>query len=722
MFAEAHLGIFHRIRLIYYMSTYYNASLVMITTNPLSSFVGKHGLVLFLVTCFASPLFFVGSVNAKSGPLFKENSCRLSPFNVNSSSSENVQPYLAGYMTTDYLSGNPGDDRAKAVRVTVSFKGTDKSTIQSDNILASGIAAQGPDQRNGTPFISPYIDWGYAFLMVLDGSEDQPYLQGFVYKCYEWGRLGSYPLNPFDPPVADLISSWTWSYPGILTVDSTVTLTMSWDSTQLNYRATIGRVEYSIHTYQPEQYESDYFMLGTCNRACGELPLPGTVKWFQFPGAWSYYNIGRTGWFSHVRYPSFRKEGETEWRSVSFAYSVDGPNSWMDNTMAWGAGTYEQVGAVCWRDHAYFYPTSGGNTLPPDTLLWAPPAGPIGTVYIRADGSIDPPSAPIQQNANTYTFSSDIYDRIVVEKSGIIIDGAGHTVQGDGTANGIDLSGLTSVVFKNMTIWRCDYGISVSSSDHIIVLGTTLTNNNDGIVLNDSSYNTICGNTITANDLEGIYLCYSASNTVSGNQVTANRLDGIYLYISFSNTVSGNQIGSDQFDGIYLYYSTINVITENNITNNENGISPYYSSNNRIFHNSFGNNINQVNPQACLDIWDDSYPSGGNHWSGYSGSDVFSGPFQNETGSDGIGDTPYRIDSSNRDNYPIMNPWAHKVGDVNFDGKVNVKDAYAVSRAYGTSLQGPNPMGRYYNPNCDLNNDYTIDVKDLFIVGKHYGT
>jgi len=689
-------------------------------TSPLDSFARKHGLVLFLITCFAAPSLFVGSVNAKSGPLFKENSCRLSPFNVNSSSSENAQPYLAGYMTTDYLSGHPEEDRAKAVRVTVSFRGTDKSTIQSDNLLASGIAAQGPDQRG--PPLYPWIDWGYALLLVLDGSEDQPYIEGMVYKCYEWGRHGGWPVNPLDPPVADLISCWAWSYPGVLTVYSTVTLTMSWDSAQLYYKAIIGGVEYLIHTYQPEEGESNYFMLGTCKRDWHGVPLGGTVKWFQFPGAWSYYNIGRTGWFSQLRYPSFRKEGESGWRSVSFAYSVDGPNSWMDNTMGWGVGIYEQVNAVSWRDHVCFYPTSGGNTLAPDTLLWAPPAEPIGTVHIRADGSIDPPSAPILENANTYTFSSDIYDRIVVEKSGIMIDGAGHTIQGDGTANGIDLSGLTSVVLKNMTILRCDHGISISSSDHIIVLGTTLTNNNDGIVLNDCSYSTIYRNTITANDLEGIHLYCSTSNTVSGNQVTANGLDGICLYSSSDNTVSGNQIGSSQFDGINIYNSMRNVVTENNIADNENGIRGYYCSVNKIFHNSFVNNINQVAPQGAWDIWDDSYPAGGNHWSDYSGSDVHSGPFQNETGSDGIGDSPYTIDSSNQDNYPIMNPWNHKIGDVNFDGRVNIKDIYTVSRAYGTTLKPPNPMGRYYNPICDLNNDNKIDVRDLYTVAQCYGT
>jgi hypothetical protein len=59
-------------------------------------------------------------------------------------------------------------------------------------------------------------------------------------------------------------------------------------------------------------------------------------------------------------------------------------------------------------------------------------------------------------------------------------------------------------------------------------------------------------------------------------------------------------------------------------------------------------------------MWDDGYPSGGNYWSDYRGVDLYSGPYQNETGSDGIGDTPYVIDENNVDHYPLMNPWTPK--------------------------------------------------------------
>ena len=82
-------------------------------------------------------------------------------------------------------------------------------------------------------------------------------------------------------------------------------------------------------------------------------------------------------------------------------------------------------------------------------------------------------------------------------------------------------------------------------------------------------------------------------------------------------------------------------------------------SGNMIFHNSFANNTaDQVGTAGSANIWDDGYPSGGNHWSNYNGTDFYSGPYQNETGSDGIGDTPYVMDANNLDNYPLMNSWS----------------------------------------------------------------
>jgi hypothetical protein len=90
------------------------------------------------------------------------------------------------------------------------------------------------------------------------------------------------------------------------------------------------------------------------------------------------------------------------------------------------------------------------------------------------------------------------------------------------------------------------------------------------------------------------------------------------------------------------------------VTNNGYGIVSVSSSDNTIIHNSLTNNPAQAYNEGSNNTWDESYPSGGNHWSDYNGTDTNSGPYQNETGSDGIGDSRYTIDTNNIDHYPLM--------------------------------------------------------------------
>ena len=63
------------------------------------------------------------------------------------------------------------------------------------------------------------------------------------------------------------------------------------------------------------------------------------------------------------------------------------------------------------------------------------PVKAIGTIYIRADGSIDPPTAPIQRDGDIYTLTGNINsdtDGIVIERNNMTLDGAGYTLQGTG--------------------------------------------------------------------------------------------------------------------------------------------------------------------------------------------------------------------------------------------------------------------------------------------------
>ncbi|UCH70867.1 MAG: hypothetical protein JSV29_02505, partial [Candidatus Bathyarchaeota archaeon] len=73
-----------------------------------------------------------------------------------------------------------------------------------------------------------------------------------------------------------------------------------------------------------------------------------------------------------------------------------------------------------------------------------------------------------------------------------------------------------------------------------------------------------------------------------------------------------------------------------------------------IYNNNFYDNGVNAYSANSANAFNSTFLIGGNYWSDYAGVDLYGGPHQNETGSDGIGDTPYFIDEDNQDNYPLM--------------------------------------------------------------------
>jgi parallel beta-helix repeat protein len=191
-----------------------------------------------------------------------------------------------------------------------------------------------------------------------------------------------------------------------------------------------------------------------------------------------------------------------------------------------------------------------------------------------------------------------------------------------------------------------------------------ITNNNasfndrDGIYLESSAYNDIIKNTALSNNEYGIYLTYSPENNLIENIVNSNTERGILLGYSNLNSILNNTVNLNNLYGIYLHSSNENAISNNTVIRNINyGIYFQGSSNNHIYHNNFSNNTNQAYDDSDDNNWDNGYPSGGNYWSDYTGIDEYSGPNQNEEGSDGLGDTPYtniQGGAGARDNYPLV--------------------------------------------------------------------
>ena len=260
--------------------------------------------------------------------------------------------------------------------------------------------------------------------------------------------------------------------------------------------------------------------------------------------------------------------------------------------------------------------------------------GATETIYIREDGSVDPSTAPILNAGNvSYTFTSNINDSIIVERDNIMIDGAGYTLQGVGSGTGINLTIRSNVTVENTKVIRFYYGIYLYGSNNVNISGNTVSNNTYGIMLDLSSDNTLVGNHALNNDWDGIYLVYSYNNIFCNTTILNNMRYGIVLSESYNNWIFHNNFINNTMNQTYLYQSPNNA-------------------------------------------WDDDYPSGGNYWSDYNGTDLFSGPYQNETGIDGIGDSAYVIDGDNEDRYPLMTPWDVNppITTDNYDGLWHITD------------------------------------------------
>jgi hypothetical protein len=318
----------------------------------------KSYILVCIVSLFISP--FVLNASGQEQPYVEE--CN-SLFTVADANSSSLQPYIGSYMATDYIWRNPTEGpHASAVRLTVSFRGTDKSVIQNDNFLCAGIAAQGQDTVHGG---CNAIDWGYIFCLGIGPQLTAPIVYGEVVEGHEW----VYCL----PGYAESIYSWMGSVPD-LTINSWVTLVMEWALNTLEYYVIVDGTTWHMLSYTPPATADHYFMTGTTDRMWGIIPLGGTVKFLQFFGAWSRYNIGigRTGWYSHIRDPGYIQLGRTSWTVIPFAYSTDGRYSHFDHVLRWGGDSYWGVNAGYSRSYVNFYPAYDGSTLLDDTLLWDP--------------------------------------------------------------------------------------------------------------------------------------------------------------------------------------------------------------------------------------------------------------------------------------------------------------------------------------------------------------
>jgi parallel beta-helix repeat protein len=279
-----------------------------------------------------------------------------------------------------------------------------------------------------------------------------------------------------------------------------------------------------------------------------------------------------------------------------------------------------------------------------------------GTIYIRADGGIDPQTAPISSPDNvTYTFTGNAYQPIVIERDNIVLDGANYVVQGTGFTDsiGLDISERINVTIRTLKVEAFYHGVLLNGSSSCCIDTSNVTTNiRFGVWLYNCSNCVLDRNNLVNNE-NGVWLWFCSNDTISENQESENEF-GVRLDDSSNNTISGNRIADNKISGIFLSYSSDNTFSGNDIADNPVGVLFEYLGSNRFCHNNFINNAQQAHDRSLenpgiptsTNIWNDG--NEGNYWSDYTGTDA---------NHDGIGDSPYVIDANNMDGYPLMAPY-----------------------------------------------------------------
>jgi len=281
------------------------------------------------------------------------------------------------------------------------------------------------------------------------------------------------------------------------------------------------------------------------------------------------------------------------------------------------------------------------------------------------------------KNGDTiFVRSNTYYENVVVNKTVLLIgeNRENTTIDARGTGKTVELT-VNGILVSNFTISYGEAGIHLTNSHNHIIRNNIIRKNTRGAtgsyytdtlyennIVKENDYGLDFGqlsgpssinNTARYNEIydnfAGIYVsAANGNNTIEYNIIHDNNI-GIVLDHTQNNNVIGNVIRNNNraggYDyGVYMRNAIQNVIKQNLFLANNVGIYFENSNNNKIFHNNFEGNSMHTSGSST-NIWDDDYPSGGNYWDDYSGTDA---------NSDGIGDIYYIIDADNTDRYPFM--------------------------------------------------------------------
>lgn len=186
---------------------------------------------------------------------------------------------------------------------------------------------------------------------------------------------------------------------------------------------------------------------------------------------------------------------------------------------------------------------------------------PEHSIEIAEDGTVNGTDR-IQRDGNVYMFTGDIEGSIVVSRNGVVIDGAGYTLQGSGDLSGVWLQERYNVEIRNLCIRNFHSGITLTfgsamnSYTNVTIAGNTITDSDHGISVSMFLHGNSILDNVIENTTYGIYLTHSTNNKFRNNQL----IDNVHsLWISCETCVQMTEFindidASNTIDGKSIIY------------------------------------------------------------------------------------------------------------------------------------------------------------------------
>jgi parallel beta-helix repeat protein len=234
---------------------------------------------------------------------------------------------------------------------------------------------------------------------------------------------------------------------------------------------------------------------------------------------------------------------------------------------------------------------------------------------ILANGEITPSTAPVATfDTVTYTLTRNVslFNHIRVERSNILIDGAGYTVVNEQWGEpGMSLDNINNVTVRNLN-FRNSWGIWLGNTSDCILASNNFTDSHLGFLIGLSSNVTLVQNTMwntTFGEIDGDSISHflhsiDTSNTVDGKPVyylinqknltidsSAFPEIGYLALVNSTNiTVEGLTLADCRQTLLFAFTNNSEII-RNILKNNVFGISLFSSSNNVICRNEMRDEI-----------------------------------------------------------------------------------------------------------------------------------